>query len=37
VVNTLTHLAARYGGVAEYLLGSGMTPAHLAAIQTRLT
>jgi len=37
MVNTLTHLAARYGGVAEYLIGSGMTPAHLAAILARLT
>jgi protein-tyrosine phosphatase len=37
MVNTLTHLTVRYGGVAEYLIGSGMTPAHLAAIRARLT
>ena len=37
MVNTLTHLETKYGGVAEYLIGSGMTPAHLAAIRRRLT
>ena len=37
MVNTLAHLAAEYGGVAEYLIGSGMTPAQLAAIRARLT
>lgn len=37
MVNTLAHLTAEYGGVAEYLTGSGMTPAQLAAIRARLT
>ena len=37
MANTLAHLKAEYGGVAEYLIGSGMTPAQLAAIRARLT
>lgn len=37
MANTLAHLTAVYGGVAEYLIGSGMTPAQLAAIRARLT
>lgn len=37
MVNTLAHLDARYGGVAEYLIGSGMTTAGLAAVRARLT
>ena len=37
MANTLAHLTAVYGGVAEYLTGSGMTPAQLAAIRARLT
>jgi protein-tyrosine phosphatase len=36
MVNTLTHLAVEYGGIAGYLIGSGMTPAQLAAIRARL-
>ncbi|MFI6128243.1 tyrosine-protein phosphatase [Micromonospora sp. NPDC051141] len=31
------HLHARYGGVTDYLLGSGVTPAHLSAVRARLT
>jgi protein tyrosine/serine phosphatase len=37
MANTFTHLESRYGGVAGYLVGSGLTPAHLAAIRARLT
>ncbi|MCI4066005.1 tyrosine-protein phosphatase [Micromonospora sp. R77] len=37
IVNTFAHLEARYGGVTDYLVGSGVRPAHLAAIRTRLT
>lgn len=37
IINTLAHLRARYGGVAEYLVGSGVAPAHLAAVRARLT
>ena len=37
MANTLAHLTAVYGGIAEYLIGSGMTPAQLAAIRARLT
>jgi protein tyrosine/serine phosphatase len=37
MANTLAHLTAVYGGVADYLIGSGMTPAQLAAIRARLT
>jgi protein-tyrosine phosphatase len=37
MLNTLSHLDARYGGVAEYLLGSGVTRGQLAAIRARLT
>ena len=37
MVNTLAHLEVKYGGVAEYLIGSGVTPAQLAAVRTRLT
>jgi protein-tyrosine phosphatase len=37
IVNTLTHLGTRYGGVADYLVGSGVTRAHLAAVRARLT
>ena len=37
MVNTFDHLQTRYGGVADYLIGSGVTPAHLADIRTRLT
>jgi protein-tyrosine phosphatase len=37
ITNTLAHLDARYGGVADYLVGSGVAPAHLAAVRARLT
>ncbi|MFC4150094.1 tyrosine-protein phosphatase [Micromonospora mangrovi] len=37
IANTFAHLEARYGGVAEYLVGSGVPPGHLAAIRARLT
>jgi len=37
MVNTLAHLEAEYGGVAKYLIGSGVTPAQLAAVRARLT
>ena len=37
MVNTLAHLEAEYGGVAEYLIGSGLTPGQLAAVRARLT
>lgn len=37
IINTLAHLEARYGGVADYLTGSGMTPNQLTAIRARLT
>ena len=37
MVNTLTHMEAEYGGMAEYLIGSGVTPAQLAAVRDRLT
>lgn len=37
IVNTFAHLEARYGGVADYLVGSGVAPAHLAAVRARLT
>jgi hypothetical protein len=36
MVNTLAHLKTRYGGVADYLVSSGVAPAHLAAIRARL-
>lgn len=37
IVNTFAHLETKYGGVADYLIGSGMTVAQLAAIRARLT
>ncbi len=37
IINTFVHLEARYGGVVGYLVGSGLTPAHLAAVRARLT
>jgi protein tyrosine/serine phosphatase len=37
IVNTFAHLGARYGGVIDYLVGSGVAPTHLAAIRARLT
>jgi protein-tyrosine phosphatase len=37
IVNTFAHLETRYGGVADYLVGSGVAPAHLAAVRARLT
>jgi protein-tyrosine phosphatase len=37
IINTLAHLETRYGGVADYLLGSGVAPAHLSALRARLT
>lgn len=37
MVNTFSHLESRYGGVAEYLLGSGVTRAHMTAVRARLT
>ncbi len=37
IINTLAHLETRYGGVANYLVGSGVAPAHLAAVRARLT
>lgn len=37
IVNTLAHLRTRYGGVADYLVGSGVAPAHLTAVRARLT
>jgi protein-tyrosine phosphatase len=37
IVNTFTHLETRYGGVADYLIDSGVAPAHLAAVRARLT
>lgn len=37
IVNTFAHLEMRYGDVADYLVGSGVAPAHLAAIRARLT
>lgn len=37
MVNTFAHLQARYGGVDDYLTGSGVEPASLAAIRARLT
>jgi protein-tyrosine phosphatase len=37
IVNTFSHLDAQYGGVANYLMGSGVTPAHLTAVRARLT
>ena len=36
IVNTFAHLDSRHGGVPDYLVSSGMTPAHLAAIRARL-
>jgi protein tyrosine/serine phosphatase len=36
MLNTFAHLDARYGGVADYLVGSGVAPAHLAAVRARL-
>jgi protein-tyrosine phosphatase len=36
MLNTFTHLDTRYGGVADFLVSSGMTPAQLAAIRARL-
>jgi protein-tyrosine phosphatase len=37
MINTLTHVKTRYGGVADYLVSSGVAPAQLAAIRARLT
>jgi hypothetical protein len=37
MVTTFAHLEARYGSVADYLIGSGVAPAHLAAVRARLT
>lgn len=37
IVNTFAHLEQRYGAVTDYLVGSGVSPAHLAAIRARLT
>jgi protein tyrosine/serine phosphatase len=36
ILNTFAHLHERYGSVEEYLLGSGLTDAHVTAIRTRL-
>lgn len=36
IVNTFADLDARYGGVADYLIGAGVAPAHLAAVRVRL-
>lgn len=36
IVNTLAHLASAYGSVGDYLLGSGMTPAQMAVLRSRL-
>ena len=36
IVNTLAYLTAAYGSVADYLLGSGMTPAQISALRSRL-
>ena len=37
IVNTFTHLDAQYGGVIDYLIGSGVSPDHLATVRARLT
>ncbi|MCZ7437746.1 tyrosine-protein phosphatase [Micromonospora sp. WMMC241] len=37
ITNTWDHLHTRYGGVTDYLLGSGVAAAHLSAVRTRLT
>jgi len=37
ILNTFDHLRTRYGGVTDYLVGSGVAPAHLAAVRARLT
>jgi protein-tyrosine phosphatase len=37
IVNTFAHLQAGYGGVDDYLTGSGVERASLAAIRARLT
>jgi protein-tyrosine phosphatase len=37
ITNTLAHLDTRYGSVADYLVTSGVAPAHLTAIRVRLT
>jgi protein tyrosine/serine phosphatase len=37
VANTLTHIDAVHGGVEPYLLGGGVTRAHLMAVRRRLT
>jgi len=37
MVNTFAHLETAYGGVADYLVGSGVAPTHLAAVRARLT
>jgi protein-tyrosine phosphatase len=36
ITNTLDHVDAVYGGVEEYLIGAGVTPAHLNALRGRL-
>jgi protein-tyrosine phosphatase len=36
MLNTFAHLDFRFGGVADYLVGSGLTAAHLAAVRERL-
>lgn len=36
ITNTFAHVGARYGGVTDYLLASGVTPTHLAALRARL-
>ncbi|SCG41164.1 tyrosine-protein phosphatase [Micromonospora humi] len=37
ITNTWVHLHGRYGGVTDYLLGSGVTPAQISAVRARLT
>ena len=37
MLETFAHFNARYGGTANYLVGSGVAPARLAAIRARLT
>ena len=37
ILNTFDHLQTRYGGVSDYLVGSGVAPAHLAAVRARLS
>jgi protein-tyrosine phosphatase len=34
--NTLIHLTSAYGGAVSYLLGSGVRPADIEAVRTRL-